>query len=866
MARKPTAARKTATQPQQDQRVQAIDGTVQDDAGDPVAGAVVTLYVDDLEVTEEIARATTDKSGRFAIDRAELEGHRVLHIAVSDREGRILISPDDTSVYLDGGSIWIELSVSPQILPVEKVRRPTVRLGHILVDALTVADAEPKLALDVARALVGEKIPSAARQRVAALFPEVVLVEKKEEPLCYTSVLEALYALIALKGWSREIALSCDAILRMDASASTMATVNCPNFSIRYDPTQVDPDMSAAAVYDPGSNPPVKIGSLPAAAPPTYIKRVCFWLERALAAFTGPPFSMLNPASRGRMPVVINTAPYGKADKTTGTLYLNNKLNNDLLCAVAVHELFHIVQFEYGGDGTWQQSVFEGGAVFAEDTAADFMNRYLEEADTFPFSGEGVMRNPNVSLETGGLSGSLKGYKSSLFWRYISEQQSGDLTEPFIGVETYRRIIELCSRGSYSASDVKQAIRELPWHQDFYDFGYLDRDRLDLTSSETTLGNYALACRLKDLGVNVPDRRFEFMEDEQNIHIHQVLTGDPSPTTLASVRLTGSATITTSSSTMWSYNVNKFAHRYYEVDVDPAVTNIQVDFTAGIGLTSRILQIALIDANGAVRDIHRTDAASYRKRITNDRGGVKLAKLLLVVTGCDASGSFTLSAASAAPAPDVMVTRWHTVRQTEYEIDSIGWAWTWISPDIYVDNDLDGIADNVIYFNTDNKLHVRLHNKGNASASGISVEFWYQDATPGLLDAAWLRVQNTDGITQTLTGLSLAAGASGAFSVDWAPVPSGRSHHFCIRAVVSVPGDPNTDNKRVLSNFGNVVLPRFKIADIELLWRNVLDRAGSVTMRAIPRFSEDIRIEPRDLRRLEQSPSSPVRSAPTRSA
>jgi hypothetical protein len=98
-----------------------------------------------------------------------------------------------------------------------------------------------------------------------------------------------------------------------------------------------------------------------------------------------------------------------------------------------------------------------------------------------------------------------------------------------------------------------------------------------------------------------------------------------------------------------------------------------------------------------------------------------------------------------------------------------------------------------------------------------------------------------------LTGLSLAAGASGAFSVDWAPVPSGRSHHFCIRAVVSVAGDPNTDNKRVLSNFGNVVLPNFKIVDIELLWRNVLDRISPVTMRAIPRLSKDIRIEPRAL-------------------
>jgi hypothetical protein len=426
MARKPTAARKTAPQPQLDQRAQAIGGTVQDDAGDPLAGAVVTLYVDYPEVTEEIAHATTDKSGRFAIDRAELEGHRALHVAVSDREGRILISPDDTSVHLHGGSIWIELSVSPQILPVDEVPRPTVELGQIRADALTVAEAEPKLALDVTRALVGEKMSAAARKRVAALFPEVVLVEKKEEPLCYTSVLEALDAVIALKGWSREVALSCDAILRMDASASATATFNCPNFSIRYNTTQVDPDTSAATVYDPGSNPPVKIGSLPAGGPPTYIKRVCFWLERALAAYTGQQFNMRNPASGGRIPVVINTAMGGAAQATTRTLLLNNALNNDLLCSVAVHELFHMVQFMYGGAGRWRKSVREGGAVFAEDTVADLMNRYLDEAGT-NFTGAGVMSDPNLSLEVGSATGSPPGYKSSLFWRYISEQQSGDL-------------------------------------------------------------------------------------------------------------------------------------------------------------------------------------------------------------------------------------------------------------------------------------------------------------------------------------------------------------------------------------------------------------------------------------------------------
>ena len=38
----------------------------------------------------------------------------------------------------------------------------------------------------------------------------------------------------------------------------------------------------------------------------------------------------------------------------------------------------------------------------------------------------------------------------------------------------------------------------------------------DETNSETLLGNFWLACYLKDFGAGVPDRRFDFMEDEEN--------------------------------------------------------------------------------------------------------------------------------------------------------------------------------------------------------------------------------------------------------------------------------------------------------------------------------------------------------------
>ena len=180
---------------------------------------------------------------------------------------------------------------------------------------------------------------------------------------------------------------------------------------------------------------------------------------------------------------------------------------------------------------------------------------------------------------------------------------------------------------------------------------------------------------------------------------------------------------------------------------------------------NNIFQIAQIDEDGRVRDIHRTDWNTYSKRITNLRDGKRLNRLMIVITGAETGGGYRIDLESSTPAPDVMVTRWHSQVKKEYEIDSRNWAWTWVSPDIWVDNDGDGVADSEVYFNYDNQLHVRLHNKGNLNASGIQVAFHYQDASGGLTDGGWLPVLDRTGALQVLTGLSLAPGASAAWLV-----------------------------------------------------------------------------------------------------
>jgi hypothetical protein len=405
-------------------------------------------------------------------------------------------------------------------------------------------------------------------------------------------------------------------------------------------------------------------------------------------------------------------------------------------------------------------------------------------------------------------------------------------------VETYRKLIEVCSAEGCTTASIRKAVNQLPNYEHLDRFGFLDVARLDRTSSETILGNFALALYLKDLGTNVPDSRFEFLEDEENVGFDEALAtqfpGNGPLGTLGSVDLTGSDTLMDGAGLTWSNSVNAYGNRFYEVIISPEVDNIDIDFQATSGLTGGICQIALIDGDGLVRDIHRSDTPSYQKRLTSLSDGKRLDRIVIVITGAENSGSFTLNVDPATPASDVMVTRWHTLAGREYEIRSR--YWTWVSPDIWVDNDGNDLADSVVWFNYNNKLTIRLRNKGNADASNIRVDFWYQDASGGLSDAAWIPVMDRTGHVQTLTGLSLGAGTTNTFQVNWSPVSNGSSKHFCVRAVVTSPNDVNTDNKRVLSNFGNVKVRYYKPFDLSLVLERLRPWPKLLRSHIVPRI------------------------------
>ena len=165
-----------------------------------------------------------------------------------------------------------------------------------------------------------------------------------------------------------------------------------PSFKISYQTTgnaAVDPTAGEIEVLEPGTD--TLLATLPDSTVPSYVRRLGYWLERALQIYTSPPFSLTNPTENTRLHAFIIDTDFGAANPKG--FYVSNRLTDSLLVAVTVHELFHMIQYHYDGSGRWRDALFEGGATYAEDAVADIMNRYLYEAED-GFNGVGLLYPP----------------------------------------------------------------------------------------------------------------------------------------------------------------------------------------------------------------------------------------------------------------------------------------------------------------------------------------------------------------------------------------------------------------------------------------------------------------------------------------
>jgi len=506
------------------------------------------------------------------------------------------------------------------------------------------------------------------------------------------------------------------------------------------------------------------------------------------------------------------------------------------------HEMFHQVQYRYN-DTTTRSGMYgslrEGGARFIEDSINDRPNRWVDTASLI-FGDPTQSLADSVSVGVAAGASTAVRYAAGLFWKYWAEQHSTHTAaadEPAIGIETYRKVLEAMATVQagdpgvgYDPPALRAARRGLVWYGRFDEFRYYDAALAELDSHETTWGNFVIANYLHGTANPVADRRFEYMEDEEAV-TWPGATVAKLAALQAAVRPNDDLLLAQGASVLRNVVGHPaWAARYYRARSTgaPGARLARVTFNATGTMTDPLVQILRLGPGGTVVDVHRSDRPAWTKTV--DLSG--LESLVVIVASRATPGDFSIQFDEIAAAADTMVTRWNSRAGTEFEIDPRGWTWTWVSPDVMVDNDNDGSADTQVFFGQNNRLKVRLRNRGNLAAAGLQLDFWYQKATPYLSAAGWIPLQDAAGVTQQITGAALAAGATQWFEVNWAPVDDGTHHeHWCVKVKVTAPGEPNTDNKLALSNFGHVVAAD---PDVRVLLRLPAHFARS-EMWAIPR-------------------------------
>lgn len=755
-------------------------------------GSTVALRAAGTPVSTTVAETVATVDGVFALNAPAGS----YHVVVRSADGMPLATTHETPFTVEPGrAVSLVLDVKrPKVMEGGAFAdRRAALLPDMTLSAATVANITRETILDMARARVAPRPSPTALAEPA--FAASSVDDDDDDPrrtLCSTERLRKIMRLAELQGYADPaiVKLQVMSILAMGESGFASRTYTTPNFVISYQtsgPAAVQNDTAEFDVMDPGVTPPTVLEKLPASNVPAYVRLVAFWLERSLRFYTSAPFSMRNPAANGPLSVVINSDDFGGA--TPEAFFINNRLPPELVCAVAVHELFHMVQFSYeGGGGPWADGMIEGGATFAEDTVADRMNRYLDEAGS-NFNGIGLLANPNQSLDS-----SPARYKTSLFWRYLAEQRSNLVDEPIIGVDAYRRVIEECEASGYTTAAVSRAIRSLPFDAELCTFGYAAGMGDVPSSSETTFGNFALACYVKDVPTP-PDTRFDFRENKENIHIDDVLRlvlpDAPSTDTLVQVKRERGRLTRAGAKLVFQAQVARMASRFFEVAVDADVETIDVNVTAGATF-SGLIQVVAIEDSGRVRDIMRSDKRSYRRRIANALNGQRVSTVAVIVSGGNGGGSIQVSLQAAAAVADIMVTRWNSESGKEYHLHPRNAAWSWVSPDLWFEPAGGGTFT----------VKVRLHNKGNRRADDVSCALSYRPGLEPSADAPWLPFQDAGGAVQGVAGASIDAGASQEFSLPWKPTQAAADGIFTLRAEAACPDDANPDNNTAFSRLG----------------------------------------------------------------
>jgi hypothetical protein len=852
-----------------------VSGTVVDlHTGEPVSNVIVKAFDKDFFRDQPLGESRTDMAGSYEIlfSRDDITGPLIrlerypdIFLEIVDRDENVIHSTESSVVINAGRDTRIDVAVS---IPLKPKEPGVVAIGGQPVNLIYAAQLSSSELVETYRFWRRRTTKLSRPELVMSAFPGL-LSKRDPEDDCGEGLGDAIRQLLEERGAAEMLAESDADDLPAGADVKWFYT---DNIAVKYTTDngypddKVDPATPAADTAFSLTDGTV-LGTLRANLAdlhpdntdlaPTYVQKVGLLADYALTSFINAPFSLRDPRDgAARMEYRILEQPTDVAGQTSATWNhievdpANSDSQNSFTVA---HELFHQVQYQYN-DTTTRSGIYgilrEGGARFGIESINDRPNRYVH-------TGKKILEEPWQSLvvDVVNTQNPIR-YAAGLLWKYIAEQHSTVVAEPMVGVDSYRKILEATATVEagdpgvgYVATALRDARRQMPWYGRLDQFRYYDAANTELDSHETTWGNYLVANYMHSNANPVPDARFEYLEDE-----------DPVPFSTATTKLAdyqakvevGDDIVIGQGDSVTRNRANHkaWSARYYRISPDAGSLPrmLRINFSTAAGMTDPLVQILRLGVGGTLLDISRSDQATYSKTINMDN----LSNIVVVVASRENGGDFTLDFDEVASDSDVHVTRWNSAVGTEFEIDPRGWSWTWVSPDVMVDNDDNGLADTAVYFDQDNKLKVRLRNRGNSAANNIGIEFFYQKATPHLSAAAWIPVVNSAGDLQTVSGETLDA-ASGAndekwFTVDWAPANDGTDHeHWCVKAEVTVPGDPNLDNKVVLSNFGNVIVPPDGDTDAFNLLVRYPDSIFSLDVIIVPRGPKWTAVLPEDI-------------------
>ncbi len=822
----------------------SLSGKVSNRAtGKGLRGLTVRAYDKDLLRSQWLGEATTNPAGAYAIRFSgdditgplfRIERCPDLFVRIYDRRGRELYTTECSYVVDAGKHTIVDVCFPYEGRPPRFPSKSVRRYAGEYVDLTVAARLQPTDLIDLYRFIrrPHRKTPGFNPGLLERVFPAFRWEQARHKD-CGENLADAVRQLLRERDADQQLA-------ETDAddfpAGTTIKTFFTQNAEIQYTLDTGSDDLVADATM-PTADAPYTSGGTTflscrgdhrdlhtdnTEVAPTYVQKVGLVAEYALALWQSPPFSLRTPwpASDTRQQYRILKQPAGLAGGANVSwdhVEVGVDVNAVGLEFTPAHELFHRIQYKYNDTGT-RAGIYgilrEGGARFNVESIHDPRNRYFASAKE-------ALDKPHESLLDDEYASSTDlNYAGGLFWKYVAEQHSSAVTagsEPAIGVETYRAILEATATVEasdpglgYTVQAMRQTLNSLPWYNNFDRF---NRIGADVSSSETTWGNYLVANYLHGLiapGDADYDRRFDYLEDGENISL---VPYDGSITTTwkwedvqAKVETANDITLAAGGSETRSETAFKtFAARYYRIrpDAGTAPNLLRVTYQSDSGMSDPLVQIVRLGTDQTFEDLHRSDATSWVKVINMDG----LEEVVVAVASREDPGDYTVTFEAENAASDVMITNWHSKVGTEYHVDSFGWGWVWSSPDVMVDTDGDGLMDDDVFFDENNTLKARIRNRGTTLANDIQLEFFYQKAAGGLSDAAWMPVTNQAGVVQTITGASLAAGVEQWFEVDWAPTNDGSDHnHWCVKVVVTSAGDPNTDNKVAFNNFGNVTV------------------------------------------------------------